>query len=84
MVGPDISFYVIINLCIVEPPRSGQSRPNSVRISEFHLVSLAKPGKRTVIGTYMAQVPFLKERRFVHSFGRMSVCFLLRLGEISK
>ena len=31
----------------VEPPRSGQSRPNSVRISEFHLVSHAKPVKRT-------------------------------------
>ena len=31
----------------VEPPRSGQSRPNSVRISEFHLVSNAKPVKRT-------------------------------------
>ena len=28
-------------------PRSGQSRPNSVRISEFHLVSHAKPVKRT-------------------------------------
>ena len=37
--------YCIV--CTVESPRSGQSRPNSVRISEFHLVSHAKPVKRT-------------------------------------
>ena len=38
---------VIYSMCTVEPTRSGQSRPNSVRISEFHLVSHAKPVKRT-------------------------------------
>ena len=36
-----------MELSTVEPPRFEQSRPNSVRISEFHLASHAKPVKRT-------------------------------------
>ena len=51
-------FYIIYCLIYyVEPPRSGQSRPNSIRISEFHLVSHAKPDKRTVMRAYMAVGP---------------------------
>ena len=38
----------------VESPRSGQSRPNIIRISEFQLVSHTKPGERIVMGTYIA------------------------------
>ena len=48
----------------VEPLRSGHSSPNSVRISEFNLVSHAKSCKRTVMGAYMAA-------------GYMAICTLL-------
>ena len=49
----------------VEPSRSGQSRSYSVRISEFHLILDAKPGKGTVMGTYMS-IPY-----------RAAICTLL-------
>ena len=70
----DITNYLVIST--VEPPRSGQSRTNSVRISELSLVQYTKPGKRTVMGTYLQRVPFHYRAAICTLYWRICVCFL--------
>ena len=65
------------NMNTVEPPRSGQSRPNIVRISEFHLVSHAKPVKRTKF--LLSEIRTLVRHVYEYhaSFYRVFFCFFL-------